>query len=104
MDFSEYLRLNSGWIYYTIAILGTIYAFYKFIQQQTKKSDWYNLLKLITEVPSTILEIKKGQEQIALELKLQNKFINSILETLELAQFLCDADGKCIKVNSKGYL
>jgi PAS domain S-box-containing protein len=98
MDIS---KSNLEWVYYIFAILGAMYGFIKFIGYKTKKSDWYNLLKLITEVPSTIVDIKKGQEQIALELKLQNKFINSILETLELAQFLCDADGKCIKVNSK---
>lgn len=101
MDVFNSLKSNYEFVYYVLTIVGLVYGFYKFIKQQAKKSDWFNLLKLITEVPASISEIKKGQEQIALELKLQNKFINSILETLELAQFLCDADGKCIKVNSK---
>jgi PAS domain S-box-containing protein len=101
MDVSSFSKADYEFVYYVLAIAGSLYGFYKFVKYQAKNSEWFNLLKLITEVPSTIVEIKKGQEQIATELKLQNKFINAILETLELAQFLCDADGKCIKVNSK---
>jgi PAS domain S-box-containing protein len=101
MEFSKFIIDNIQIVYYILTIIGILYAFYRFIKSITQKSDWFNLFKLITEVPITILEIKNGQKKIFQELKLQNKFINSILENLELAQFLCDHEGKCIKVNSK---
>lgn len=34
------------------------------------------------------------------ELQVQNKIITAILDTLDLAHFLCDAEGKCITVNN----
>ena len=98
---SEFLKENTNWIYYTLTIIGILYTFFGFVKYKIKRADWFNLLKLITEVPSTIVEIKEGQKQIFNEIKLQGKLVNSILDTLELAQFVCDFDGKCIKVNSK---
>lgn len=98
---SSFLKENSNWIYYTLTIIGVIYTFLGFIEYRIKKADWFNLLKLITEVPSTIVEIKEGQKEIFNEIKLHGKVVNSILDTLEMAQFICDYEGKCIKVNSK---
>lgn len=98
---SGFLKENVNFIYYILTIVGICYTFFKFIRYNIKKSDWYNLLKLITDVPSTIIEIKEGQKQIFNEIKLQGKLVNSILDTLELAQFICDSEGKCIKVNPK---
>jgi PAS domain S-box-containing protein len=95
------IKDNINWFYYALSALGILYTFYRFSTKVIKKTDWFNLLKLITEVPATILEMKDRQTEIFHEIKLQNKLVNSIIETLELAQFLCDSEGKCIKVNSK---
>lgn len=100
-NFQEILKENTNWVYYTLAIIGVIYTFIGFIKYRVKKADWFNLIKLITEVPSTIIEIKEGQKEIFNEIKLHGKVVNAILDTLELAQFICDFEGKCIKVNSK---
>lgn len=98
--FKEY-NPNMSWVYYTLLSIGTLYTFFIFIKNKIKASDIFNLIKLITEVPKSIVDIKEGQKKIFSELKLHNKIVSSILETLELAQFLCDSEGKCIKVNSK---
>lgn len=95
------LSSNITTIYYTIAVIGGIYGFYKFIKRVILKTDLYNLLRLIKETPENIVEIKKYQTEIFNDIKLQGKIVNAILETLELAQFICDSEGKCIKVNSK---
>jgi len=100
-DIQKFFTDNSVWIYYAFGVIGIVYTTLLFLNRKIKNSHTYNLLKLIFEVPSTIIEIKDDQKAIFREIKLQNKFINSILDTLELAQFLCDAEGKCIKVNSK---
>jgi len=92
---------NAGSFYYVLAVLGAMYTGYKTIAKLLKKTEIYNLLRLITETPETIQEIKKGQNEIYSEIKLQGKVINSILDTMDLAQFICDSTGKCIKVNSK---
>ena len=97
----SFLKDNTTWIYYTLTIIGVAYTFWGFVKYRVRKTDLFNLVKLITEVPATIVEIKEGQKDIFSEIKLQSKVINSILDTLELAQFLCDPTGKCIKVNSK---
>lgn len=95
------IKPNISLVYYSLLIIGILITCFKFIKNQIKDTTIFNLLKLITEVPQTIIEIKEGQNKIFTEIKLQNKIINSILDTLELAQFLCDSEGKCIKVNSK---
>lgn len=100
-NLSLLLQNNITWIYYFLAVIGIIYTFFSFIKRKLEKTDAINLLKLITEVPEKISEIREDQKIITKELKLQSKYINSILDTLEIAQFLCDFEGKCIKVNSK---
>jgi len=92
---------NVNTIYYCIAIIGSLYAFYKFSSKFFKKTDTYNLIRLIKETPELVVKIKDMQKDIYHEIKLNSKLVNSILDTLELAQFVCDAEGRCIKVNSK---
>jgi len=95
------MESNLNTIYYALAVIGSLYAFYKFSSKLIRKSDWYNLIRLITETPELIVKIKDGQKEIFNEIKLQGKVVNAILDTLELAQFVCDSEGKCFKVNSK---
>lgn len=98
---SYFLNQNINTIYYTLALIGIVYAFYRFLSKTIKKTDFYNLIRLLGETPKVIVEIKEGQKEIYNEIKLQGKVVNTILDTLELAQFVCDPEGKCIKVNSK---
>lgn len=97
----NHVKENPAYLYYILCIIGTLYAFFKFVCKFFPKKQVDNILKLITEVPQTILSIKDEQKEIYSEIKLQSKVISSILDTLELAQFLCDSEGRCIKVNSK---
>lgn len=97
----ELLHNNINTVYYTLAVLGTLYGFLRFIKKIILKTEFYTLLRLIKETPELIVEIKKGQSEIFKEIKLQGKVVNAILDTLELAQFICDSEGKCIKVNPK---
>ncbi len=92
---------NLNTIYYAILILGALYTFFKFITFRFKKSKIYNSVSLITEVPLIVRSINDKQEEVLREVKLQGRLISEILESLELAQFLCDAEGLCIKVNSR---
>lgn len=98
---SQLLNDNINTVYYTLAVLGTLYGFFTFIKKVILKTESYTLLRLIKETPELIVEIRKGQNEIYKEIKLQGKLVNSILDTLELAQFVCDSEGKCIKVNPK---
>ena len=97
----EYFTINANSIYYTLGIIGILYGFYKFAKNAVTNTSWYTLIRLIKETPENIVEIKKGQTEIFKEIKLQGKLVNSILDTLELAQIICDSNGECIKVNSK---
>jgi PAS domain S-box-containing protein len=98
---SQFLHDNVNTVYYTLAVLGTLYGVFRFITKLVVRTDSYNLLRLIKETPELIVDIKKGQSEIYKEIKLQGKVVNAILDTLELAQFICDSEGKCIKVNPK---
>ena len=97
----DFLHENINTVYYTLAVIGVVYGFYKVVTRSIKKTDFYNLISLLNETPRMIVEIKEGQKEIYNEIKLQGKVVNTILDTLELAQFVCDPEGKCIKVNSK---
>lgn len=97
----EILIQNANHLYYVLGIIGVLYTFYKFISKNIRHSNWYTLIRLIKETPENIVEIKKGQTEIFKEIKLQGKLVNSILDTLELAQIICNTKGECIKVNSK---
>lgn len=98
---SIFTPANVNTIYYCIAITGSVYAFYKFFSKIFKKTEMYNLARLIKETPELVVKIKDMQKEIYHEIKLHSKLVNSILDTLELAQFVCDFEGRCIKVNSK---
>lgn len=97
----DYIKDNPDKIYHVVGILGGLITCFISLKRILSKTRFLDLIKLITEVPSSIIDIKEGQKEIFSEIKLQSKVINAILETLELAQFLCDSEGKCIKVNSK---
>jgi PAS domain S-box-containing protein len=99
--FHQIIKDNIVVFYYILTVVGILYAFYKFTGKAIKRTDWYNLIRLITETPENIVTIKNGQKEIFEEIKLQSKVINTVLDVLELAQFVCDSEGKCIKVNSK---
>ena len=88
-------------VYYIITIVASLYAFYRFFSKFFKKTEAYNVIRLIKETPELVVKIKDLQKDIYNEIKLHGKLVNSILDTLELAQFICDSEGKCIKVNSK---
>jgi PAS domain S-box-containing protein len=97
----EISNTNLNSIYYILTIIASLYAFYRFTLKFFKKTDTYNIVRLIKETPELVVKIKDLQKEIYKELKLQGKLVTSILDTLELAQFVCDSEGKCIKVNSK---
>jgi PAS domain S-box-containing protein len=92
---------NANSVYYILGIIGILYTAYRTFTKVLKKTETYSLIRLITETPETIQQIKSKQNDIYSEIKLQGKVINSILDTMDLAQFVCDSTGKCIKVNSK---
>ena len=100
-DLQKLLHDNINTVYYTLAVLGTLYGVFRFVTKLIVRTESYNLLRLIKETPELIVDIKKGQFEIYKEIKLQGKVVNAILDTLELAQFICDSEGKCIKVNPK---
>lgn len=92
---------NANVVYYTILIIGALYTGFRIFTNKLKKSKIYNSVSLITEVPLIVKNINDKQEEVLREVRLQGRLISEILETLELAQFVCDAEGMCIKVNSR---
>lgn len=95
------LKDNVSWVYYGLMVVGVGIAIYRFIITQIRQSKLNLFVSLITEVPATIKSIEAHQKLMYSEIKLQGKIVSAILDTLDLAHFLCDTDGKCIKVNSK---
>lgn len=100
-SFLDFLKDNATVFYHTGLFLSGLVTFLIFIKKWLSHKEFFQDLKLLLQVPSILIEIKDDQKIIFSEFKLQGKIINSILDTLELAQFLCDYEGKCIKVNSK---
>lgn len=98
---TSFLTENINTIYYTLAVIGLLYATYKFFYKIIQTTNMYNLFRLIKETPELVVSIKDTQKEILQEIRLHGKLVNAILDTLELAQFVCDSEGKCIKVNSK---
>ena len=101
MNTVEFLTINANWIYYVLSIMGIIFTAFLYIQNKVKKSKFSNILALITEVPTSIKNIEAHQKLLYSEIKLQGKVVSAILDTLDLAHFISDANGQCIKVNSK---
>lgn len=103
-DFNNITKLLSQyttWFYYLLSVVGMLWAAYRVIKRYIKQSDFNIVLSLISEVPQAIKNIEKSQSLLYSELQMQSKVITAVLDTLELAHFLCDSQGKCIKVNSK---
>lgn len=71
------------------------------MRNKFNESDFNTYLKLIHEVPASVKNIERSQSLMFAELQMHSKVVGAILDTLELAHFLCDSAGKCIKVNSK---
>lgn len=97
----EVVKQNVVWLYYLGMLIGIAIAVYRFACKKIKQSQLNTYLSLISEVPLSIKNIEKNQTLLYSEIQLQSKVINAVLDTLELAHFLCDSSGKCIKVNSK---
>lgn len=92
---------NMNNVYYLLSTLAILYTGLNIFRNKFKKTSVFSCIKLITEVPEKINQIQNTQHTIYSEIKLQHKIINAILDNLEIAQFLCNSEGKCIKVNAK---
>ena len=97
----EWIQGNSTWVYYTLSVVGICITIYKYIHNKLKNLEVNTYISLIREVPQSIKNIERSQSLLYSEVQLQSKIIAAVLDTLELAHFLCDSKGKCIKVNSK---
>lgn len=101
MNLIEFAKDNGSWIYYALAVIGASYTGYRFISKAFNQSALNLYMSLIKEVPQSIKNIERNQTLLYSEIQVQSKTIAAVLDTLELAHFLCDSAGKCIKVNSK---
>ena len=101
MDVITLLNTHANWIYYALSIVGLLYTMFVFIQNKIKRSKFSTILSLISEVPVSVKNIEQHQKLLYSEIKLQGKVVSAILDTLDLAHFISDAKGQCIKVNSK---
>ena len=97
----DWLQNNSTWAYYTLSVIGICITIYKFVCNKLKSLELHTYVSLIREVPLSVKNIERSQSLLYSEVQLQSKIIAAVLDTLELAHFLCDSKGKCIKVNSK---
>lgn len=100
-DLIEYAKNNGSWIYYALTVLGILITIYRYIKKLVEQSAINDYMSLIREVPLSIKNIERNQTLLYSEIQVQSKTISAILDTLELAHFLCDSTGNCIKVNSK---
>lgn len=101
MNIIDILSNNVTWVYYALSVIGVLYTMFIFVSIKLKKSKLNTILSLITEVPASVKNIELHQKLLYSEIKLQGKVVSAILDTLDLAHFLSDAKGHCIKVNSK---
>lgn len=97
----DFAKDNSSWMYYTLTVLGVVYTVYRTACKMFNQSALNLYFSLIKEVPQSIKNIERNQTLLYSEIQVQSKTISAVLDTLELAHFLCDSAGKCIKVNSK---
>ena len=97
----EMFHDNINSLYYFLSVITILYTAFNLLKNKLKHNKYFNCVKLITEVPEKINQIQNTQHTIYSEIKLQHKIINAILDNLEIAQFLCNSEGKCIKVNAK---
>lgn len=101
MNTIEFLSINANWVYYVLSIIGALFTSFLYLKAKVRNSKFNTLLSLITEVPTSIKSIEAHQKLLYSEIKLQGKVVSAILDTLDLAHFISDAQGQCIKVNSK---
>lgn len=97
----EFAKNNGSWVYYVLAVIGALYTGYRFVSKAFNQSALNLYMSLIKEVPVTIKNIERYQTLLYSEIQVQGKTIAAVLDTLELAHFLCDSTGRCIKVNGK---
>lgn len=100
-DILEYIKANGSWVYYALTVAGILITIYRYAKKLLCQSTLNVYMSLIKEVPQSIKNIERNQTLLYSEIQIQSKTISSILDTLELAHFLCDSTGNCIKVNSK---
>lgn len=77
----------------------TVYTIFRFAKKQFYKSKLHETIQSLKSVPDAIEEIKENNKKMYSQIKLHNNVVTTILDTLELAQFLCDENGLCISVN-----
>lgn len=97
----DWLQSNSTWAYYALSVVGMCITIYKFVRSKLRRLEINTYVSLIKEVPQSVKNIERNQTLLYSEVQLQSKIVAAVLDTLELAHFLCDSKGKCIKVNSK---
>lgn len=100
-DIINNIKNNVSWVYYALTVAGIMYTIARYIKKLLGGSSMNLYMTLIKEVPQTIKNIERNQTLLYSEIQVQSKTIAAVLDTLELAHFLCDSAGKCIKVNSK---
>lgn len=100
-DIFLYVQHNASVVYYLLATVIAIFTLYRQVKKGIARTQLKDYLSLISEVPASIKNIERNQNLLYSEVQLQSKIIAAVLDTLELAHFLCDSTGKCIKVNSK---
>jgi PAS domain S-box-containing protein len=99
----NFLKLfnNVEHVYYALSVLAILYTTYNLLIKKIKNSFFSTSMQLISQVPEKISNIKEVQSSMYSQMQLQYKIVNSILESLEIGQFVCDSNGDCIKVNGK---
>lgn len=97
----EIIDKHAHWLYYAMGAAAMVYTAFRGAVHVFSKSKLNETIKDIINVPKAINAIKDGQKVLFAEIQLQSKIVTAVLDTLELAHFLCDAAGKCIKVNNK---
>lgn len=99
LDIVKFIEQHAHHVYYVLGVASMCYTFFRFLKAYFEKTKLHEMLKLISEVPLAIEEIREHQKKMYSQIKLHNNVVTTILDTLELAQFLCDENGMCINVN-----
>jgi len=97
----NFLTENVQNFYYFLSVVAILYTAYSLLIKRIKNSFFSTSIQLISQVPEKITNIKEVQSSMYSQMQLQYKIVNSILESLEIGQFVCDSNGDCIRVNGK---
>jgi PAS domain S-box-containing protein len=100
-DVLKYITENVQHLYYVLSAIAVLYTFYKFLQLKFKDSNFLISLNMVFDMPTKLDHIKNVQSDMYYQIQLQNKISNCILDSLDIAEMVCDSEGKCIKVNAK---